>query len=191
MNSLDELNLFCKACQKCRLHETRINVVFGEGFQNATVMFIGEGPGFSEDKIGRPFVGKAGQLLDKMLDAINFTRESIYITNIVKCRPPDNRNPMEDEAEACLPYLRWQVKLIQPKIIVCLGAVASKYILDKDFKISRDRGKWQQKGNINFIATYHPAYLLRNPSAKREAWEDFKAIRDKVKEIENSTEVKA
>jgi DNA polymerase len=174
---MDELRKFCSKCRKCRLYETRTNVVFGEGNENADIMFVGEGPGYYEDVQGRPFVGKAGQLLDKMIEAINFKRGDVYIANIVKCRPPENRNPMEDECNACLDYLRWQVKLINPKVIVCLGAVAAKNLVDPNLSISKQRGRFIQKGNIYFMPTYHPSYLLRNEAAKKDAWQDFKEVK--------------
>ncbi|KGG79506.1 DNA polymerase [Caloranaerobacter azorensis H53214] len=183
MYTLDEVKRFCLYCKKCRLHKTRTKLVFGEGNENADIMFVGEGPGFYEDKSGRPFVGAAGKLLTKMLNAININREEIYITNIVKCRPPNNRNPLEDESEVCLEYLRWQVKIIQPKMIVCLGAVSARNIIDKNFSVSKDRGRWIKKGNFFIIATYHPAALLRDESKKRAAWEDFKSIRNKAEEL--------
>jgi uracil-DNA glycosylase family 4 len=183
MYTMDELRKFCYRCHKCRLAETRNNVVFGEGNENAEIMFVGEGPGYYEDIQGRPFVGRAGQLLDKMIEAIGFKRNDVYIANVVKCRPPENRNPLEDECNACLDYLRWQVKLIKPKIIVCLGAVSAKNLISPDFSISRQRGQFVFKGGIYFMPTYHPSYLLRNESVKKDSWNDFKNIAAKIKEI--------
>ncbi len=183
MYTMDELKKFCYSCHKCRLAETRNNVVFGEGNENADIMFVGEGPGYNEDIQGRPFVGKAGQLLDKMIEAIGFKRNDVYIANIVKCRPPENRNPLEDECSKCLDYLRWQVKLIKPKIIVCLGAVSAKNLINPDFSISRQRGQFVKKGDIYFMPTYHPSYLLRNELAKKDSWNDFKNIASKIEEI--------
>lgn len=183
MYTMDELKRYCYKCSKCRLSQTRTNVVFGEGNENADIMFIGEGPGYNEDVQGRPFVGKAGQLLDKMIEAIGLKRNDVYIANIVKCRPPENRNPLDDECEACIDYLRWQVKLIKPKIIVCLGAVSAKNLIDRNLSISRQRGSFVKKGNIYFMPTYHPSYLLRNESAKKDAWSDFKAVQQKVGEL--------
>ncbi|SEG15088.1 DNA polymerase [Caloramator fervidus] len=180
---LYELSKIVLNCKKCRLHLKRKNVVFGEGNPFTKVMFIGEGPGEEEDKTGRPFVGKAGQLLTKMIEAIGLKREEVYIANIVKCRPPNNRVPFDDEAYACLPYLRKQVALIRPKIIVCLGATASKYIIDKDIKITKDRGIWIKKGDFLIMPTYHPSALLRDPLKKKDAWEDFKKIRDELKKL--------
>lgn len=157
--------------------------MFGEGNLKAKIMFIGEGPGHDEDIQGRPFVGKAGQLLTKMIEAIELKREDVYIANIVKCRPPNNRAPYPEEAAECLPYLRNQVAIIRPSIIVCLGATAGKFILDSNIRITRDRGVWIQKGNFFIIATYHPAALLRDPDKKRDSWDDFKKIRYKYREI--------
>lgn len=185
MYTMEELKLYCLKCKKCRLGQTRANVVFGEGNENADIMFIGEGPGYYEDQQGRPFIGKAGQLLDKMIEAIKLKREDIYIANIVKCRPPENRNPFEDESNACIDYLRWQVKLIKPKIIVCLGAVSAKKLINSELSISRQRGQFVKKGNIYFMPTYHPSYLLRNESAKKDAWEDFKKVALKMSQIQN------
>ena len=180
MYTMDELRKFCFKCRKCRLYETRTNVVFGEGNEDADIMFVGEGPGYYEDVQGRPFVGKAGQLLDKMIEAINFKRSDVYIANVVKCRPPENRNPMEEECNACLDYLRWQVKLIHPKIIVCLGAVAAKNLIDPNFSISKQRGRFIKKGNIYFMPTFHPSYLLRNEAAKKHAWQDLQEVKSKL-----------
>ena len=163
-------------CRNCPLCTGRRNVVFGEGNPQADLMFIGEGPGFDEDKLGRPFVGKAGQLLDKMILAMQFTREEVYICNIVKCRPPDNRVPMPEEAAACLPYLVKQIELVSPKVIVLLGATAAHYLLDKQEGITRLRGRWLDYQGIPVMPTYHPAFLLRKPEAKREAWIDLQQV---------------
>lgn len=172
-----------QSCQKCGLCEKRTNVVPGEGNIHAAVMFVGEGPGKDEDLSGRPFVGPAGQLLDKMLMAIDLRREDVYIANVVKCRPPQNRTPQEHEAEACLPYLRSQFTLIRPKIIVCLGATAAKSLYDPEVRITRDRGKWICKKGVWLLPTYHPAALLRDEGKKKEAWLDMQSLRDKLKEI--------
>lgn len=180
MYSMEQLRKYCFRCRKCRLSETRTNVVFGEGNEEADIMFVGEGPGYYEDVQGRPFVGKAGQLLDKMIEAMNYKRSDVYIANIVKCRPPENRNPMEDECNACLDYLRWQVKLVNPKIIVCLGAVASKNLIDPNLSISKQRGIFVKKGNIYFMPTFHPSYLLRNEAAKKDVWKDLKEVKLKL-----------
>lgn len=187
MYTLNELEQFVKNCDKCPLSKTRNNVVFGEGNDKSKIMFVGEGPGFYEDKLGRPFVGKSGELFDKILKAINLTRDDIYIANIVKCRPPNNRNPLEDECENCIKYLRWQVKIINPDIIVCLGAVAAKHVIDKDFKITKSRGTWYKRGKFNIIATYHPAAILRDVNKKKDAWEDFKSIRKMYDEVMSET----
>ncbi len=170
-------------CQKCELCTGRSHVVPGEGNPNADVMFIGEGPGREEDRQGRPFVGPAGQLLDRMLQSIGLSRETVYIANVVKCRPPQNRTPMEEEALACLPYLRAQTALVHPKIIVCLGATAAKYVYDPSVRITRDRGVWKEKKGFYILPTYHPAALLRDPEKKKEAWVDMQSIRDKRAEL--------
>lgn len=180
---LKDLYAQCQNCKKCNLSSTRNNVVFGEGNLKSKIMFIGEGPGRDEDLQGRPFVGKAGQLLNKMLEAIGLKREDVYIANIVKCRPPNNRVPLQNEIDACIPYLRNQVAIIAPKIIVCLGATAAKSIIDKDFKITIMRGQWFYRKGVKMIATYHPAALLRDPEKKRPAWEDFKAIKIELEKV--------
>lgn len=167
----------------CCLHADRSHVVVGEGDPNARVMLVGEGPGKDEDATGHPFVGRAGQLLDKMLGAIGLDRQQVYIANIVKCRPPNNRVPSNEEAQACLPYLRAQFALVRPAILVCLGATAARYLFDPEVRITRDRGSWKCKKGVWVLPTYHPAALLRDPSKKREAWEDMKALREKMQEI--------
>ena len=173
-----------RTCDKCRLCSTRTNVVFGVGNQKSPILFVGEGPGRDEDLQGEPFVGQAGKLLDKMLAAINLKRKSVYIANIVKCRPPRNRTPFDDEAKTCLPYLRAQTALISPKIIVCMGQTASRYVIDENIHVTRDRGKWIERKGVWIISTYHPAALLYDEKKKRDAWEDMKAIRDKLKELD-------
>ncbi|KEI06791.1 uracil-DNA glycosylase [Clostridium botulinum] len=174
----------CKACSKCNLGEERINMVFGEGNPKAKLMFIGEAPGADEDRTGRPFVGRAGQLLTKGLLELNLHRDKdYYITNICKCRPENNRNPMEHEAYACIPYLRNQVGLIKPKIIVCLGAIAGKYIINLDLKITRDRGKWVEKKGIYIMPIFHPAAILRDDHKKSLFWRDLKEIKKMFDEI--------
>jgi len=173
--SLEELNSTAQNCNKCPLCKERKTVVFGEGSPNADLMFIGEGPGYDEDQQGRPFVGKAGELLTKMINAMQFSREQVYISNIVKCRPPKNRNPLPEEATACLPYLQAQIELIQPKVIVILGAVPLKYLLNK-VGIMRMRGQWNSYNGIKVMPTFHPAYLLRSPEAKREVWSDLQQV---------------
>lgn len=176
----EDLTYLCNNCRDCELHKTRHNVVIGTGNKNSKILFVGEGPGYYEDMQGEPFVGAAGQLLDKMLYAINLDRSKVYIANIVKCRPPQNRDPFPEEQVACIKYLRQQFKLIRPNIIVCLGRIAAKAIIEPNFKITRDRGKWYNKKGIDIIATYHPSALLRDESRKRDAWEDFKQIKQKL-----------
>lgn len=186
MYTLDRLETIANKCYRCPLSKTRTNVVFGEGNPKARIVFIGEGPGYNEDQMGRPFVGKAGQLLDKMLKAISLSREEVYIANIVKCRPPNNRNPLEEESKICIEFLRWQVKIIDPDIIICLGAVSAKNIIDKEFRITQNRGVWYKKSKFNIMATYHPAALLRDESKKRDSWEDFKNIKRKYDEVNHT-----
>jgi len=164
-------------CSKCRLAQNRRQAVPGEGSQNSQLMFIGEGPGFEEDQQGRPFVGPAGQLLTKMIQAINLRREEIYISNVVKCRPPENRLPLEDEVGTCRPFLEEEIRLVDPRILVPLGSCAAQTLSRSKKKISALRGRLLDYKGRRLIATYHPAYLLRNPGAKREAWEDLKRIR--------------
>ena len=186
MKNWETLEGACLNCQKCDLWQTRTNVVIGKGNKNADIMFIGEGPGEQEDLQGYPFVGPAGQLLDKMLGAINLTIDDVYIANIVKCLPPHNRDPKEEEQQACMNYLRYQFKLVEPKIVVCLGRIAAQAIIDKDFRITRQRGQWFERKGYWFTATYHPSALLRDAEKKRPAWEDFKGIRDKYEELKNN-----
>jgi DNA polymerase len=163
-------------CKRCKLHRTRKTIVFGEGHEKATLMFIGEGPGYDEDVQGKPFVGRAGQLLTKIIESINLSREEVYIANIIKCRPPQNRNPEPDEIQSCNPFLMKQINAIQPKIICALGAFSAQTLLKTDAKITALRGKLYDLGGIKVIPTYHPAFLLRNPEKKREVWEDMKKI---------------
>lgn len=182
-----ELYSEINGCQKCRLCEQRTNIVIGEGDPKSHYNVHRRGAGRDEDLSGRPFVGRAGQLLDKMIGAIGFRREEVYIANVVKCRPPNNRTPEESEADACLPYLRVQFALIRPKIIVCLGATAAKYIYDPNVRITRDRGVWKDKKGVWILPTYHPAALLRDESKKREAWEDMQKLKQKYDEIAQNT----
>lgn len=168
------------SCEKCRLCQTRQHTVPGEGNPKSRILFVGEGPGAREDEQGRPFVGPAGQLLDRMLAAIGLDRESVYIANVVKCRPPNNRVPEPDEVAACLPYLRMQTGLLQPRILVCLGATAARAIIDPNFRITRERGVWQERKGVWIMATYHPSALLRDPAKKKEAWQDMQAIQAKL-----------
>ena len=177
-NDLVKLKTITLSCHLCDLAKTRKNVVFGEGNQNAKLMFIGEGPGESEDGSGRPFVGKAGELLTAMIEkAVGVPRESVYIANIVKCRPPENRTPTHTEVAACKNYLLKQIELINPDVIVCLGATALNSLLNGEFAITKVRGMRYSFGNKTVIPTYHPSYLLRNPSAKKEAYEDMLLIK--------------
>ena len=176
----------CLSCKKCRLWEMRTNVVIGKGNRNADIMFIGEGPGQQEDLTGVPFVGPAGQLLDKMLASVGLSTENAYICNIVKCRPPGNRDPHEDEIQSCINYLRYQLAMIHPKIIVCLGRIAATTILSPDFKITKEHGIWVERKGYWITATFHPSALLRDESKKRPAWEDLQAIRRKLVELQHT-----
>lgn len=172
----EELEASIIVCKKCKLCNNRNNIVFGTGNKNAKIMFIGEGPGADEDKEGIPFVGKAGKLMNMAFDGIGINREDVYIANIVKCRPPSNRNPEDDEAASCLDYLRNQVMLVKPKIIVLLGSVALKNILGKEYGITASRGKWVERKGIWYMPTWHPAALLRDDSKKIEFWQDLKEV---------------
>ncbi len=182
MATLKEVYTSCENCQKCALGATRTNLVFGVGNENARLMFVGEAPGEQEDLTGTPFVGKAGQLLDKFLFAVDIPREDVYIANILKCRPPKNRDPLPEEEDACIGYLREQVKAIRPEIIVCLGRISAMRLIKPDFKITAEHGKWFQKGGFWMTAVYHPAALLRDPRKKEDMLEDMKAIRQKLEE---------
>ncbi len=184
-----ELEAACKNCRNCSLHETRTNVVFGVGSKTAEVLFIGEGPGENEDLQGEPFVGRGGQLLDQMMGAIGLKRKDVYIANIVKCRPPQNRDPLNTEEDACIGYLRNQVALLKPKIIVCLGRIAAMRVIGPDFKISRDHGKWYDKNGTQTMALFHPAALLRDPRKKPETFLDLKALQKKILEICDHTPI--
>ena len=179
----NELEKSCQNCNRCSLCETRTNVVFGVGRKTADIMFIGEGPGEQEDLQGEPFVGPAGKLLDDMMAIIDLNRQNSYIANIVKCRPPRNRDPQEAEQDACIDYLRSQVSLVQPKIIVCLGRIAAKRLIDPEFRITRQHGTWLQKGGIWMTAIYHPSALLRDVSKRPETFDDLIGIREKIHEV--------
>ena len=180
----ETLKAQCLACRSCGLCETRTNVVFGQGAEDAEVLFVGEGPGQSEDEQGLPFVGRSGQLLDKYLFAIDLDRKkNCYIANIVKCRPPQNRDPLPAESEACMPWLREQFRLLKPKIVVCLGRVAAQRMIREDFSVVREHGEFYNKNGILFMATYHPASLLRQPRSKPDAFADFLALREKIQEV--------
>ena len=178
----DELESCCRNCDSCDLCKTRTNMVFGVGNRNTDVMFIGEGPGEQEDLKGEPFVGPAGKLLDDMMSIIDLNRENCYIANIVKCRPPGNRDPKEEEQNACIGYLRNQVALIQPKIIVCLGRIAAMKIIHPNFRITREHGTWTERNGIWMTAIYHPSALLRDVSKRPETFDDLLSIRDKIRQ---------
>lgn len=178
---LNALKTACLSCEKCPLARTRQNVVFGMGVENAEIMFIGEGPGANEDKEGFPFVGAAGHLLDTMLDAVGLSRErNVYIANIVKCRPPQNRDPDPAEQDACIGWLKAQVGILRPKIIVCLGRIAAQKIIHPDFRVTRQHGEFSERKGVYLMGTYHPAALLRNPAQKPDAFADFLKLRDLV-----------
>ena len=177
-NSWEELEEACNSCNKCKLCKDRNNVVIGVGNKNARIMFIGEGPGADEDIQGIPFVGKAGKLMDKAFQGLGIKKDEVYIANIVKCRPPNNRNPEKDEETACKEYLNSQIKLVNPKIIVLLGSVALKNILGEEFGITANRGNWYEKDGIKYIATFHPAALLRDENKKIDFWNDLKKLKN-------------
>ncbi len=183
MLNWDELQQKCHTCTRCGLWQMRNNVVFGVGRKDADILFVGEGPGEQEDLKGEPFVGAAGQLLDHMLAVIDLDRTNCYIANVVKCRPPRNRDPEEQEQDACIDYLRNQVALIQPKVIVCLGRVAAKRLIYPDYRITREHGNWICKNGIWITAIYHPSALLRDMSKRPETFEDLLRIREKLKEV--------
>jgi len=184
MHELIRLRDEALACTKCPLVQSRNKLVFGDGSPDANIFMIGEGPGYDENEQGRPFVGKSGLLLDKILAACGFNRhQHVYIGNIVKCRPPGNRNPSAAEAAACLPYLHRQIELIKPKIIILMGAVALRYMIGDELRITKVRGQWIEKDNNLFIPVYHPSALLRNPDLKRDTWEDYKNIVRKYREV--------
>ena len=184
MQTWEELEQSCLSCTGCGLCETRNHVVFGVGRRDTDVLFVGEGPGEQEDLQGEPFVGPAGKLLDDMLSILDLDRkENCYIANIVKCRPPRNRDPLETEQEACIGFLRNQVALIQPKIIVCLGRIAAKKLIDPDFRITRQHGQWFRRGEFWMMATFHPSALLRDVSKRPEAFDDLMSLRSKMKEL--------
>ena len=190
MTAWEELERRCMACQRCALADTRTNVVFGAGQKNAEIMFIGEGPGEHEDLQGEPFVGRGGMLLDEMLSLIGLSRDqNFYICNIVKCRPPKNRDPLNTEQDACIGYLEEQIALIQPKIIVCLGRIAASRLIHDNYKITREHGQWAERDGILYTAIYHPAALLRDPSKKPDTFADLRAIREKIRQVCTHTQV--
>ncbi len=168
----------CASCQGCALHKTRTNCVFGAGNPSADVLFVGEAPGEQEDLSGTPFVGRAGKLLDQFLFAVDLPREEVYIANILKCRPPKNRDPLPAEEDACMEFLRRQVRLIRPRIIVCLGRVSAMRLIKPDFKITKEHGEWFERGDFLITAVYHPALLLRDPRRKEEMLSDMKKIKE-------------
>lgn len=179
----ESLRAECMRCQGCGLAGGRTHVVFGDGSQTARVLFVGEGPGQNEDEQGVPFVGKAGQLLDDMLAMIGLDRTQVYIANIVKCRPPQNRDPLNTEREACFPFLRRQMALLQPKLLVCLGRIAATELIKPDFKITREHGQWFERDGMLLMAMYHPAALLRDPTKKPDTFEDLKGLQQKIREV--------
>ena len=183
MTPWEELQNECNRCRACALSATRKNVVFGVGNTEAEVLFIGEGPGANEDEQGLPFVGAAGKLLDDMLAMIGLKREAVYITNIVKCRPPQNRDPLNAEKDACIGYLRRQVAMMRPKIIVCLGRIAAAELIKPDFKITQEHGQFFEKRGVQMTALYHPAALLRDSSKKPETFLDLKALQAKILQV--------
>jgi len=178
--SLKELELFIGNCNRCKLSKGRKNIVFGEGPVDARLVFVGEAPGADEDLSGKPFVGRAGKLLTGIINAMGLTRDDVYICNIAKCHPPDNRDPEIDEIKTCIPFLRSQISLIKPEVICSLGRVSAQNLIKKDFKITRERGHWYKFLDIPLMPTFHPAYLLRSPEHKREVWEDIKKIMKKL-----------
>ena len=187
----DTLYEECTKCKKCELCNTRSNVVFGVGDRNAEVMLIGEGPGEQEDLQGEPFVGRAGHLLDDMMKIIGLDRQNVFIANIVKCRPPQNRDPQPREQDSCTPWLNAQIELIRPKIIVCLGRIAAMRMIKSDFKISKEHGQWFDIDGVQTMALYHPAALLRDPRRRPETFEDLKKLEAMIKNICSTTELRS
>ncbi len=190
MDTWESLRAECLSCQRCALADTRTNVVFGVGPEDAEILLVGEGPGENEDLQGEPFVGRGGQLLDEMLSLVGLSRkENVYIANIVKCRPPKNRDPLNTEQDACIGYLRRQTALLRPKLIVCLGRIAAMRIIREDYKITREHGQWVEKAGVSMTAIYHPAALLRDPRKKPETFEDLRTIREKAREVCTHTDL--
>lgn len=183
MSAWEELRQDCLACQKCGLCTTRTNVVFGVGPTDTKILFVGEGPGAQEDLQGEPFVGAAGKLLDDMLSIIDLGRDNCYIANIVKCRPPQNRDPKPEEQDACIGFLYRQIALLEPKIIVCLGRIAAMRMIREDYRITREHGTWVQKDGVWYTAIYHPSALLRDASKRPETFSDLLSLRDKIREL--------
>ena len=178
----EQLRRDCESCTACGLHKTRTNCVFGTGSTEADILFVGEAPGENEDQTGIPFVGRAGKLLDQFLFAVDIPRDKVYIANILKCRPPKNRDPLPEEEDACMEFLRRQVRLLRPKVIVCLGRISAMRLIKPDFRITKEHGEWFEKGNLLLTAVYHPAALLRDPRKKEEMMEDMKKIKAKIEE---------
>lgn len=189
MSEWEELKSKCLACRGCVLEQSRTNVVFGVGAPDAEVLFIGEAPGANEDLQGEPFVGRGGKLLDDMLAMIGLDRSKVYITNSVKCRPPENRDPLNTEKEACRGYLKRQIELMHPKIIVCLGRISAMEIIKEDFKITQEHGQFFERNGIQMMALYHPAALLRDPHKKPETFEDLKKLQQKIRRICDHTPI--
>lgn len=185
-DNYEKLRIQALNCSRCSLRAAATQVVMGKGNTNKKIMFIGEGPGANEDKLGEPFVGRAGQLLNKIFKKTGIEREQIYITNTVKCRPPGNRNPTTEEADCCSSILISEIKIINPMVIIPLGSVALKYLFDDNYSITRMRGKWLKRGNYYILPTFHPSYLLRNPAMKKQAWRDFLLLK---KAIDRLTEL--
>lgn len=180
----ESLKQQCLCCERCSLCTTRHNVVFGQGVPNAEVLFVGEGPGAQEDAQGLPFVGRSGQLLDHYLEAVDLSRDrNVFIANIVKCRPPENRDPLPEESAACMPWLHAQMDLLKPRIVVCLGRIAAQHLIAPEFSVTKDHGKFFDVNGVLYMATLHPAALLRNPAAKIDAFSDFVALREKIHEV--------
>ncbi len=187
-DSWETLMAQCAQCRECVLGQTRKNLVFGTGNPQAEIMLVGEGPGANEDEQGVPFVGRAGMLLDDMLAIIGLDRTKVYIANIVKCRPPGNRDPLNVEQDACIGYLRRQIQLVRPKIIVCLGRIAAMRLIDERFKITRDHGMWYDVDGIRMMAIYHPAALLRDPGRRPETFDDLKSLQREIRRVCDHTE---
>lgn len=184
MMTLDELENKCQSCTKCDLCKGRTNLVFGIGKKDADIMLIGEGPGENEDLQGEPFVGRSGKLLDKFLESVGLSRnKNVYIANMVKCRPPQNRDPKPEEQEMCIGWLREQFKVIRPKIIVCVGRISAQKLISPDFRVTRQHGEFIEKNGVLMMGTYHPAAILRNPNNKEQAFADWLKVRDKIEEL--------
>lgn len=181
IHTLEHLRDHIGPCTRCKLHKGRNKLVFGMGNSKAKLMFVGEGPGADEDEQGVPFVGRAGQLLTKMIEAMGLKRDAVYIANVVKCRPPNNRNPEPDEIESCMPFLENQIRLVHPRVVVCLGKFAAQTVLKTDITISKLRGHFYKHGDFDIMPTFHPSYLLRNPAMKKFVWEDLKQVMAKLK----------